>query len=105
LPDRSESQDDCERCPYAGICMPGIEAKAVHIADDELVAMVERLQELKPLCAEYEEINDMLKAAMQDKERAIAGNWFYTGKWIDIEQKAKEASKSRQWRGKWNLIK
>jgi hypothetical protein len=84
--------------------MPGNATKAVHIADDDLVAMVERMQELKPLCAEYEEINDMVKLSMQDKERAIVGSWFYSGKWIDVERKASEASKSRQWRGKWEKI-
>ena len=74
----------CNDCPYVHICRPPIHGTEVEIMDDQqLAAMLDRLDELKPYVDEYKQIDDQLKKILEGKEKLLVGNWMITGKWIE----------------------
>lgn len=74
----------CNDCPYVHICRPPIHGTEVEIMDDQqLAAMLDRLDELKPYVDEYKQIDDQLKKILEGKEKLFVGNWMITGKWIE----------------------
>ena len=73
----------CEGCPFAHICLPEHIGKEVEIDTTNLSEMLDRLEELKPIVKEYEEIDDQVKETVKGREKILAGNWFVTGKYYD----------------------
>lgn len=73
----------CEGCPFAHICLPEHIGKEVEIDTLNLSEMLDRLEELKPIVKEYEEIDDQVKETVKGREKILAGNWFVTGKYYD----------------------
>jgi len=73
----------CDGCAYAHICLPEHTGKEVEIDTGELATMLDRLEELKPIVTEYEEIDDQVKRAVEGREKVLAGNWLVLGKWMD----------------------
>lgn len=96
LPDRVDDLDVCEKCPFAHICLPdksfgpGFSAEE----DENLVGMLDRLEELKPVYTEYETLNNKLKKALEEKSDIIIGNkYLVKGKWIEVKERFQAAYK------------
>jgi CRISPR/Cas system-associated exonuclease Cas4 (RecB family) len=95
-PDRVDDLDVCEKCPFAHICLPdksfgpGFNAEE----DENLVSMLDRLEELKPVYTEYEALNGKLKKALEEKTDIIIGNkYLVKGKWIEVKERFQAAYK------------
>ncbi|MFA5169104.1 MAG: hypothetical protein WC530_11310 [Candidatus Omnitrophota bacterium] len=73
----------CDGCAYAHICLPEHIGKEVEIDTGELATMLDRLEELKPIVKEYEEIDDQVKKAVEGREKILAGNWLILGKYME----------------------
>ena len=53
---------ECERCPFAHVCAPGMEGGGVQVYDEpEVIAMLERRAVLAPAAAEYKAIDGEVK--------------------------------------------
>jgi CRISPR/Cas system-associated exonuclease Cas4 (RecB family) len=83
LPDPINEDMWCNECPYAHICLPEQTGKEVEIDAGELAAVLDRMEELKPILEEYDELDAQVKKAVEGREKVLAGNWFITGKWMD----------------------
>lgn len=101
----------CEGCAFAHICLPEQIGKEVEVDHGELAIMLDRLEELKPVVKEYEEIDEKVKEAVQGHEKILAGNWFIQGKWLDkksydipAEIKAQYEKITQYWRRKVTKI-
>ena len=101
----------CDGCAFAHICLPETIGKAVEIDTGELAIMLDRLEELKPIVKEYEEIDEKVKASVEGREKVLAGNWFIQGKWIEkkaydipAEIKAQYEKVTQYWRRKITKI-
>ena len=73
--------------------------------DQQLAAMLDRLDELKPYVDEYKQIDNELKKILEGKEKLLVGNWMITGKWIEkksydipAEIKEKYITVTRYWK-------
>lgn len=86
----------CDGCSFSHICLPDQIGKEVEVDTGELSTMLDRLEELKPLKSEYEEIDDQVKKIVEGREKILAGNYFITGKWM--ERKATQIAASKYWR-------
>jgi CRISPR/Cas system-associated exonuclease Cas4 (RecB family) len=73
----------CDECPFVHLCLPEHIGKEVEIDTTNLSEMLDRLEELKPIVKEYEEIDDQVKETVKGREKILAGNWFVTGKYYD----------------------
>jgi hypothetical protein len=73
----------CDGCSYAHICLPEHIGKEVEIDTGELATMLDRLDELKPIVKEYDEIDDQVKKAVEGREKVLAGSWLILGKWME----------------------
>jgi CRISPR/Cas system-associated exonuclease Cas4 (RecB family) len=71
----------CNGCPFAHVCLPEQIGKEVEIDTGELATMLDRLEELKPIVKEYDEIDEQVKELVKGREKVIAGNYFITGKY------------------------
>lgn len=78
LPDRIEYGEECQKCPFAGICMPGMVNEGSDIVDSpELEDKIRRHEELKPAAAECTSIWKEIKHAFEGRERqAIVGKYL-----------------------------
>jgi len=84
LPDCIDDYSVCERCGFLHLCTPEIKRQPMEMIDDEeLIAMLDRHEELKPLSAEYEELDKNLKRSFEGSERLMIGNYLITGKIIE----------------------
>lgn len=93
----------CGDCPFIHICLPDHTGTEVKIVDSqELIDLIERYNELKPLAKEYDEIDEQIKKTVEGQEKILAGPWFITGKWqdrtvynvpMDIKQQYKDVSR------------
>lgn len=107
LPDAMPYEDDvCGGCPFGHICLPErIGTEVSVIDDDELAEKLDRLEELKPMVREYEELDSEVKAATEGREKIIVGKWLITGKWVSKaayqipdEIKSQYRMESKYWR-------
>ena len=98
LPERIADDSQCEDCPFVHICLPDHTGAEVEIDTGELAGMLDRLEELKPYKAEYEEIDGEIKKAVEGREKILAGDWLVTGKWQERKEMLMKAS--RFWRRK-----
>jgi len=103
LPDRVDpSLGLCGECPFRHICTPDIEGREVAIlSDPELEAALDRRSEIEPLIKEWKELDSQVKAAVREKEKAVAGNWLITGRWVETRRNGKV---SRYWKPKFERL-
>ncbi|MGD0022629.1 MAG: hypothetical protein ABSC54_10045 [Smithellaceae bacterium] len=74
----------CDECPFVHLCLPDRIGSAPEIIDSaELETILKRLEEIKPLTKEYDELDDRKKEILQGKEKVLCGNYFITGKWAE----------------------
>lgn len=71
----------CEKCPFRHICPVEVRASDVVIAE-QLEALLDRINELKPYKEEYEKLWDDLKKKIEGKEKIVAGKYFIVQKKI-----------------------
>jgi len=83
LPDPIEWDDMvCGECGHLTTCNPLRLQKSLEIIDDdELLELLERRNELKEMAKEYEDIDDILKAKLEGKDKLLIGSYFITGSW------------------------
>jgi len=86
----------CEGCPFAHICLPEQIGKEVEIDIGELATLLDRMEEIKPIVKEYDELDNQVKETVKGREKILAGNYFITGKWI--EKKAVQIAASTYWK-------
>jgi hypothetical protein len=91
--------DDNRRCDFFHICLPEIKRTALEFKDDpELEAKLDRWNELKPLKAEYDKLDDGLKETFKGQEKILVGNYLITGK--EVHRKGYEVKDSDYWQKK-----
>jgi len=97
----------CDGCAFAHLCMPERIGKEVEIDTGELATLLDRMEELKAVVDEYNEIDDQVKKITEGREKILAGDWFVTGKWferksyeIPAEIKAQYEKVTKYWRRK-----
>lgn len=107
MPEPINDEMWCDGCAFAHICLPETIGREVEIDTGELAIMLDRLEELKPIVKEYEEIDEKVKASVEGREKVMAGNWFISGKWfekktydIPAEIKAQYEKITQYWRRK-----
>lgn len=80
----------CGRCPFLAICLPDVKRDALEITTDpELEANLKRRHELAPLRAEYEQLDEAVKAVLKEHEKIVVGDFLVQGRWIEPKGKPK----------------
>lgn len=104
VPDPIEWDDDCcSECGYIHICLPDRSGKEIQVLDrPELEIMLARLEEIKPLVDEYNELDRDVKEAIKGQDNLLLGNWLVKGKWI--EKKEFTVKPSKYWQSKITKI-
>jgi len=84
LPDGMDyDSNQCDNCGYVHLCLPEVIGRGVDISsDEELMGMLARYWELKPIHKEYEDIDKQLKPILEGKEKLLCGEFYIDGKWI-----------------------
>jgi CRISPR/Cas system-associated exonuclease Cas4 (RecB family) len=107
LPDPINDDLWCDGCAFSHICLPDHIGKEVEIDTGELATMLDRLEELKPVVKEYDEIDGQVKELVEGREKILAGSWFITGKYLEkksydipADLKAQYEKITRYWRRK-----
>jgi len=74
----------CSMCRFAHICLPDVKRKdeLKLIEDEELIALLEKREQLKPFHDEYLEVDKILSKRLEGIEKAIIGDFIVTGKWV-----------------------
>lgn len=73
--------DTCEKCPYRHICInDAIRTEMQFWDDEEAEEKITRWMELKPVAAEYDELDTWRKDTFRGVEKAIVGNYLVMGK-------------------------
>lgn len=83
-PDFIRDADECRRCPYfGGTCQPTLDygKGAQVVADEELLAALDRREELKRAAEEFAELDEVVKKKLRGVEMAVAGNFLIEGRW------------------------
>ncbi len=82
LPDYVEDKSLCAECAFVHVCCPKIDyGEELEIVNDgELIEMLNRLEELKPLKSEYDRLVEDYKAFIGGRENVMAGDWHITFK-------------------------
>lgn len=94
LPDRITDERICEGCPFAHICIPDHIGKEVEILDDgELIELLTRQEELKPIKKEYDEIDSTLKKKLEGRDKLMVGPYYITGHWVEKKEAVMKASR------------
>lgn len=83
-PERHET-DDCLRCPFLALCMPGRrnEGAVVFFDQAEAIALVERRLELADAKKEFDAVDRQLKALLPEAEEVAVGDFMVRGKWTE----------------------
>lgn len=78
LPDRIDYGEECQKCPFAKICLPGMINEGSDIVESqELEEMIRRHEELKPAASEVAALWKNIKQFFEGRERqAIVGNYL-----------------------------
>lgn len=84
-PERCALKEVCQYCDFQHICLPEFQTASELIVteDQELLALLRRYEELKPLVEEFEEINQRITELVQGKENLVVGEFLVRGKWIE----------------------
>lgn len=96
LPEPVNDDMWCEGCAFEHICLPEHIGKEVEIDTGELATWLDRQAALKEAKKEYDEVSDLIKKAVEGREKILAGEWFISGKWY--ERKSYTVPDSRYWR-------
>lgn len=84
LPDFQPNPDVCLHCHYFAHCAPPLdfsgEFTPCETLPPDLYDLLKRYRELKPLAAEYEDIDDNLKTILKGV-KTIMGEFVITGRW------------------------
>jgi hypothetical protein len=82
LPERIPYRDEiCGKCDFATICLADIvRSEAQVLADDVLIADLERREQLKDAAGEYTKIDKSVKKRLEGIEKGIAGDFMIAGK-------------------------
>lgn len=84
LPDPINEDMWCDRCPFTHICLKDRIGNAPEIIDNvELENILTRMDELKPLAKEFEDLDKQKKEMLEGREKLLCGNYFITGKWME----------------------
>jgi len=85
LPERISDYDVCSQCSFKHICLPDLKnlPRIEIISDTELEEKIDRLEELKPLVKEYNQIDAEIKKFTEGKENLSVGKYIITGKWVE----------------------
>ncbi|RKX61450.1 MAG: hypothetical protein DRP29_00330 [Thermodesulfobacteriota bacterium] len=88
----------CSTCKFAHICLPDVKRKnEMRIVDDEeLIALLEKREQLKPFHDEYLEVDKILSKRLEGIEKAIIGDFIVTGKWV--HRKAYKVPETTYWK-------
>jgi len=86
LPDPIDNDLWCEQCPFRHICLPEHIGQEVEIDTTDLAVLLDRMEEIKPMTKEYEELDNQVKEMVKGREKILAGDWFITGKWVEKRQ-------------------
>lgn len=102
IPDGVEDYDICNMCAWVGKCLPSADFGdgAQIITDTDIIEKLNRREELKPLVAEYEDIDKALKEYFDGIPLAIAGDFVITGKEVVRNVRPREARQVRFWQTK-----
>ena len=98
LPNQEWADDMCPDCSFVHICAPdrsGVELQIIN--DQELEWKLNRLDELKPIMAEYEALDEEIKERLKGKEKFCVGNWLIQGKWVENKGGVREINPYRYW--------
>lgn len=83
-PPRNELEGECDRCPFAHLCMPdrvfGPGTKILEAPPPELLELLERREELEDGKREFDRIDKRLKAMLPEGEELLVGDWVIEGK-------------------------
>jgi hypothetical protein len=86
--------------------------KEVEVDTTELASWLDRMDAIKATVDEYKELEEMVKHAVEGREKILAGDWFITGKWqerkgydLPEEIKQKYQTISRFWRKSIKKVK
>lgn len=100
LPDRIDyNADICDHCAFAKVCLPDVMRKEADVlADESLIAMLERREEIKVVAKEYDEIDESIKKTIKssDIKRGIAGGFVIDVKTIKTEARTIEIPAGEQ---------
>ena len=84
------SESTCGRCQFAHICLPEAKREALDLTNDpDLEVKLKRRAELAPLRAEYEELDDDVKAILKERPKVLCGDFLILGKWIEPKGRPK----------------
>jgi hypothetical protein len=76
----------CSQCGFYHLCLPPVERQSIEFQEgEEILAMLERYEYLKPLVKEFEELKEELKQRFEGKS-ALIGDFHITGKWIERKE-------------------
>lgn len=83
-------ENTCGTCPFLHICLPDVKRDALEITTDpELEANLKRRHELAPLRAEYEQLDEQVKAVLKEQDKVVVGDFLVQGKWIEPKGRPK----------------
>jgi hypothetical protein len=92
-PDRLEEPDHCRMCQFRLHCLPDQNFDHLEFIDnEELVALLEKKEQLKPYRDQYDDIDDQIKEQIKGRE-FVCGNYHISGKWIEKKESVVRASK------------
>jgi hypothetical protein len=99
-PNFHKDQTICRKCWALGrVCTPDVDfGEGIEIIDDqEMEAMLEKREILKPVAKEYDEIDNHIKGYFKGKPNSICGNFVITGTERIAKYKAQEAREVKSW--------
>ena len=101
-PEKINDPDVCPRCPFVSFCLPDYKSKeGFEVSDnDELMAVLDRLDELTQVAEELSELKKQRDALLVKGTELSVGNWLVTWKRIDGYRKPSEGKHYTQWRKK-----
>ncbi len=94
--------DECPRCPFSSFCAPavGTGGNLQVVVNDELEAVLERLDELAPATKEAKELERTRDSLLVKGQDVAVGRFLVTWKQGVVRRTAQPASEGVQWRKK-----
>lgn len=80
MPESPENMDCCENCPLSHICGQMIRTEASLDLDGELEELINKKNELKKYCSEYDEVDKAIKEKVGDRDNILTGTYQITRK-------------------------
>jgi len=101
-PAKLNDPDTCPRCPFLSLCCPDFTSKGnLKIEDnEELEAVLYRLNELEPAHAEYKELEKQRDAILVKGRDIVCGPFMVTWTHIEGTRKPSPGGRYEQWRKK-----